>query len=78
MIETNNTDLTVALINSFTQQNEILIKSLMNILYRFRGALNREDIWMMSPIERDYAVDFINERIKEAGDLIKKQIPVFI
>jgi len=78
VIETNNTDLTVALINSFTQQNEILIKSLMNILYRFRGALNREDIWMMSPIERDYAVDFINERIKEAGDLIKKQIPVFI
>ena len=78
MIETNDADLTVALINSFTQQNEILIKSLMNILYRFRGALNREDIWMMSPIERDYAVDFINERIKEAGDLIKKQIPVFI
>lgn len=78
MIEVNDMNLTTALINSFTQQNENLIKLLMFILYRFRGALQREDVWMMSPIERDLAVEFINERVKEAGDLMKKQIPVFL
>jgi len=78
VIEVNDMNLTTALINSFTQQNENLIKLLMFILYRFRGALQREDVWMMSPIERDLAVEFINERVKEAGDLMKKQIPVFL
>ena len=55
----------------------MLVKSIFQISYYSRGAWSRDDVWAMSPMERDRAVEFINERFTEVNELIKKQIPVF-
>lgn len=43
-----------------------------------RGSLNRDDVWAQSHVEREMIIEFLNERFKDAGDMMKKQIPVFI
>jgi hypothetical protein len=62
---------------SFETENEALVKSLTSMGYYFRGHYTRNDVWAMSPMERDRAVEFLNDRFKEVNDLIKKQVPVF-
>ena len=78
MIGSNRSDVIASVISSFTHQNEDLVKILLQIQYYFRGALTRDDIWMMSHAERELAVEFLNDRFKDASEYIKKQIPVFL
>jgi len=65
-------------LSSFTRENEALYKQLMSIQYWFRGALNRDDSFALSYLERETYIEFINARFDSASDLMKKQIPVFI
>jgi len=78
VIGSNNSVVISSVIASFTRQNEDLVKSLLQLQYYFRGALQRDDVWGMSHVERELAIDFVNSRFKEAGELMKKQIPVFL
>ena len=78
MIGERNDEIIRQVIASYTRQNEDLVKTLITFQYWFRGAMNRDDAWALSPIEREMAITFINDRFKEAGDLIKKDIPVFL
>ena len=50
----------------------------MSLIYYFRGALNRDDAWSMSYAEREVAIEFLNDRFEDAGEMIKNKIPVFI
>lgn len=77
MIDTKDQQVITRVFKSFETENEALVKSLTQLSYYFRGAYTRDDVWAMSPMERDRAVEFLNERFKEVNDLIKKQIPVF-
>lgn len=66
------------MIGSFVRQNEDLVKSLTQLIYYFRGALTRDDIWSMSYAEREIAIEFLNKRFEEASEMFKRKIPVFI
>jgi hypothetical protein len=78
VIGSGNTLLISSIINSFTHQNEQLVKSLQQIQYYFRGSIGRDDAWAMCHSERELAIEFLNGRFKDAGELMKKQIPVFL
>ena len=78
MIGSGNNAVIASVITSFTRQNEELIKSLQQLLYYYRGALGRDDAFAMSHAERELCIGFLNDRFKDAGVMIKKQIPVFI
>lgn len=78
MIGTGRPEIIEQVIRSFTQQNEDLVKSLIQIRYYSRGALSRDDVWALTPAERELEVEFLNGRFKDAGELMKKQIPVFL
>lgn len=77
MIETGDQALITQVLESYKHENELMMDSLMNIWYYWRGGISRDDIWMMTPIEREAAVDFLNKRFKEVGDIAKKtgQVP---
>jgi hypothetical protein len=66
-------------LDSFARENDMLMTQLLDIQYYFRGALTRDDIWMMCPVEREAAVTFLNKRFKEIGDIAKKtgQAPAY-
>lgn len=66
------------MLNSFARDNDFLMDQLIQIQYYCRGSLNRDDLWQLTPYERDKYLDFINKKFEEAGELIKKQIPVFL
>lgn len=72
MIETEDQALITRILKSFADENDSLMSQLLDIQYYFRGSLTRDDIWMMSPIEREHAVDFLNKRFKEIGEIAKK------
>lgn len=78
MIETRDRDLINNVISSFTRENEALVDQLIQIQYWMRGAISRDDVWALSPIERDKIIEFLNKRFKEAGDLTSKQVPQFL
>lgn len=78
MIGFNDTEVIASVISAFTRQNEDLVKSIYQLMYYYRGALGRDDVWSLSHAERELAIEFLNERFKDAGELIKKQIPVFL
>jgi hypothetical protein len=78
VIGSGKTDLARQVIISYTKENEHLVDQLLSIQYYFRGAITRDDVWMMSPSERDAAVVFINKRFTDAAEMIKNRIPVFI
>lgn len=78
MIDLKEASITASVIKSFTQQNEDLIKSIFQLIYYYRGALSRDEAWALSHPERELAIEFLNGRFKEAVDLMKKQVPVFI
>ena len=77
MIQSKNLNAITQVTNQYTLENITLTKSIYQLIYYFRGGLSREDAWAMSPAERDIAFEFLQERMKEVGDLVKKQIPVF-
>lgn len=77
MIGTHDQQIIAQVINSFARDNEVLIDTLFQLQYYFRGSLSRDDMWAMTPIEREKAVEFLNKRFKEVGELLKKQVPVF-
>lgn len=66
------------MIGNFTRENRNLVESLFQLIYWYRGALSRDDAWAMTPAERESATDFLNERFKDAGEYMKKQVPVFL
>lgn len=78
MIGTRNSEVINSVISSFTRQNEDLVKTLIQLQYYFRGAYTRDDVYSMSHLERELSIEFLNTRFKEAGEMIKKQIPVFL
>lgn len=77
MIAAGDQEVITRIFKSFENDNEALVKSITQIVYYFRGAYSRDDVWAMSPTERERAVEFLNDRFKEVNDLIKKQVPVF-
>ena len=77
MIGTGDQEIINSVINSFARDNEALFDQLYQIQYYFRGALSRDDIWVMAVIEREKAIEFLNKRFKEVSELMKKQVPVF-
>lgn len=74
MIATKDQALYATVLNSFTRHNESLAKTIHFLMYYFRGALSRDDAWMMSPAERDVAMTMIQERFKDASELMKAKI----
>ena len=78
MIGTRNGETINHLIQSFTRQNQDLVKYLIQLQYWFRGALSRDDAYAMSPVERELAQEFLNKRFDDAKDAIKKGAPVFL
>ena len=78
MIGSGNPEVISSVISSFTRQNEAFIKQLNQMMYWFRGSMGRDDLWVMSYAERELAIAFLNERFKEASDLMKKHVPVFL
>jgi hypothetical protein len=50
------------------------VKSSLELVYYFRGALQYQDALLMSPAERDLALEFVNERLEQAR---KMPYPVF-
>ena len=77
MIASDDQEVITRVMKSFETENEALVKSIIQLGYYYRGHLTRDDVWMMSPLERERAVEFLNDRFKEVNDLIKKDIPVF-
>lgn len=78
MIESRNKEIIAEVINSFTRDNEILLDQLMQISYYFRGAISRDDAWMMSTLEREAAIEFINKKFKDAQPMMKAGLSVFL
>lgn len=78
MIATNNMELIQKVLLTFTQENELLMDQLLQILYYFRGSITREDMWHLSWAEREKCVEFLNKRVDDAKDMMKHRIPVFL
>lgn len=78
MIASNNGPLISSVINAFTRDNDKMVDQLLQIQYYMRGALSRDDVWQLTPYEREKHVEFLNKRFNEAGDMIKKNIAVFV
>lgn len=78
MIGSKNQELIGQVISSFNRENDALVDQLLQILYWFRGSVTRDDVWQLTPYEREKYVEFLNKRFKDAGDLMKKQVPVFL
>lgn len=78
MIATGNQAIIKQVIESFIRENDLLVDQILSILYWYRGAITREDVWQLTPYEREKSIEFLNKRFKDAGEMIKKQIPVFL
>lgn len=74
MIGTNDQAIIARVIQSYAHENARLVDQLVQMQYYFRGALSRDDIWAMAPIERERWMDFLNKRFEEIGDLMKKGV----
>lgn len=78
MIGSRNPEIISSVVSSFTQQNEALFEQINQLLYYFRGSLQRDDVWALSYLEREKMISFLNGRFKDAGDMMKHRIPVFL
>ena len=78
MIGSNNHESLQQIIAIFNRDNDLLVDQLMSILYWYRGAITREEVWQLTPYEREKAIEFLNSRFKEAGEMMKKGMSVFI
>lgn len=77
-MRSGNQELITGIISSFARDNELLTKQLIDIQYWMRGAFQRDDIWQLTPYEREQYVEYLNNRFESAGEMMKKQVPVFI
>lgn len=73
-----DSELITGVISSFTRDNQLLKKQLLDIQYYMRGSLSRDDVWQLTPLEREEHVEFLNARFEQAGELIKKDVSVFL
>jgi hypothetical protein len=78
VIGSNNLELIHQVLATFTRENEALLDQLLQILYYFRGAITREDMWQLSWAEREKCVEFLNKRVEDAKEMIKNHVPVFL
>lgn len=78
MIGSRNSEAINQVISAYTRDNDSLVDQIISILYWYRGAITREEVWQLTPYEREKKIEFINKRFKDAGDMMKKQIPVFV
>jgi hypothetical protein len=78
VIESRDLRVINQVINTFTRENEQLLDQLNQIGYYMRGFYTRDDVYQLTAFERDKAITFLNKRFKDAGEFMKKQIPVFI
>lgn len=76
MIGTNDQALIARVIQGYARENARLVDQLVQLQYYFRGSLTRDDIWAMSPIERERWTEFLNKRFEEIGDMMKKGVTV--
>lgn len=78
MISTRNTTLINQVLSQLKSENERLVNEITQLIYWFRGGLTRDEAWQLTVYEREQSIEFINERIKAAGELMKKGITAFI
>jgi hypothetical protein len=78
VIGTRKQELIRQVLEVYTTENDNLVNQLLSILYWYRGAITREEVWQLTPYEREKCIEFLNSRFKDAGDMMKKQIPVFV
>lgn len=78
MIGTNNQELISQVIAGFTRDNDALIDQLVKLEYYFRGSLTRDDVWQLTPYEREKRIEFLNTRFEDAQKLIKNDVAVFL
>lgn len=76
MIDSGDEAVIARVIDSYTRDNDRLVDQLLQLQYYWRGAMSRDDMWAMSPIEREKATEFINNRFKEIGEAMKKGITI--
>jgi len=62
------------MINSLALDTRNLLKAAIEISYFSRGAWSYDSVLLMSPLERDLAVEFINKRLEAAS---QSPYPVF-
>jgi hypothetical protein len=72
VIETQDQALITRILKMYADENDSLMTQLLDIQYYFRGAITRDEIWQMVPVEREAAIAFLNKRFKEIGDIAKK------
>jgi hypothetical protein len=60
--------------NVLSDQSTIIIRSVMEMIYYFRGAITYDEGMLMSPFERTEAVNFINSHLEKES---KKQNPIY-
>jgi len=64
-------------IATFTQQNEQLIKLVYSLVQRFNGGLSRDDVLMMSAVERQLVIDHLKNHDEVIRNLVNaKKIPL--
>jgi len=78
VIETRDPEVINSVLTSFTLENEALVNLLFQLQYYFRGALSRDDVWAMSPAERDIAIRFLEKRFKDAEKAQKTGLHQFL
>ncbi len=76
MIDSGDAAVIADVIGSYTRDNDRLVDQLLQLQYYWRGALSRDDIYAMCPVEREKATEFINNRFKEIGEAMKNGITV--
>jgi hypothetical protein len=58
-------------ITSFARDNERLHDELIKIRYWARGGITREEMWCLTPSEREAEIQFLNKRFEEVTKSLK-------
>lgn len=65
---------TASMINSLARDVRNLLNSAVEISYFSRGAIQYDAVLLLTPLERDLYVEFINKRLEAAA---KSPFPVY-
>lgn len=60
--------------NSLTKGSEALIRSVIELVYFMRGAMQYDDMMWRTPFERDLISRFLEERLEKES---KKDFPIY-
>lgn len=74
MIILGDADKTALMINSLARDVRNLLSAAVEISYFSRGAIQYDAVLLLTPLERDLYVEFINKRLEAAG---KSPFPVY-